>query len=120
MNTGGTKSASAVGEAKNLDSVFAAKIPTPVDSAVANRVVGKIAAGSAEPNWARKPMIPVGSKANPLVLIAKNKHIALVAVPLWGLRSFNSFIALRPNGVAAFPSPNALAAIFITIAPIAG
>ena len=45
-------------------------------------VVGKIAAGSTELKLERKPIIPVGKRANPDVLIAKNKAMALVAVPL--------------------------------------
>jgi hypothetical protein len=99
---------------------LAARIPTSVEQPVASNVVGKIAAGSTESKLDRNPMIPVGSRARPDVLIAKNRAMALVAVPLCGFRLFSSFIAFKPNGVAAFPKPNALAATFITIAPIAG
>ena len=95
-------------------------MPTNVEQAVAISVVGKIAAGSALPWWARRPIIPVGSSARPDVLIARNRTIALVAVPFSLLSSLSSFIALRPKGVAALPRPSALAEMFITIAPIAG
>ena len=99
---------------------FAVMIPTMVEQPVATRVVGKMAAGSTEPWRARRPMIPVGNNANPLVLMARNNTMALVAVPCCLLSLFNSAIALMPKGVAALPNPKALAAKFITIAPIAG
>lgn len=101
-------------------SAVAASTPHTVDKPVAIKVVGKIAAGSALPLSARRPMIPVGNSARPLVLMARKSTIALVAVPFSALRVFNSFIALSPKGVAAFPRPRALAAMFMTIAPIAG
>ena len=65
-------------------------------------------------------MIPVGRRATPLVLIAKKRTIAVVAVPLSGFSASSSFIAFKPKGVAALPRPRALAARFITMAPIAG
>ena len=99
---------------------FAVMIPTMVEQPVATKVVGKIAAGSMDSWSARSPMMPVGNKANPLVLMARNRTMALVAVPCCLLSLFNSAIALMPNGVAAFPNPRALAAKFITIAPMAG
>ena len=102
------------------ESALAAMTPTTVEMPVAIRVVGKMAAGSVEPFRARSPIIPVGSRARPLVLIARKSTIALVAVPSSRFKVASSFIALRPKGVAALPSPRALAAIFITIAPTAG
>ena len=95
-------------------------MPTSVETAVAARVVGKIAAGSTEPLRALRPMMPVGSSARPLVLMARNSTMALVAVPGLVLRLLSSFMAFRPKGVAALPRPSAFAAMFITIAPIAG
>ena len=55
-----------------------------------------------------------------LVLIARKVHIALVAVPGVRLSVSKSRIARRPKGVAALARPSILAAIFITIEPIAG
>jgi len=95
-------------------------MPAAVEIAVAIRVVGKMAEGSAEPFSARSPMIPVGSRAMPLVLMARKSTMALLAVPLSALSSSSSFMAFRPKGVAALPRPRALAAMFMTMAPMAG
>lgn len=112
----------AAGAAKkgSLLSSTAATMPDSVDKPVAIRVVGKMAAASAEPFSARSPMMPVGSRARPLVLMARKSTIALVAVPFSALSVSSSFMAFKPKGVAALPSPRALAAMFMTIAPIAG
>ncbi len=77
-------------------------------------------AGSAEPSDARSAMTAVGSRVTLAVLIARKSAIASVAVPGCGLSRSSSCIARMPNGVAALPRPSALAARFITIAPIAG
>jgi hypothetical protein len=69
---------------------------------------------------ARMAIAVTGMSWTELVLIARNVHIALVAVPGRGLSDSRSFIARRPSGVAAFPSPSMFAAIFISIEPIAG
>ena len=94
--------------------------PVIVDMLVAIRVVGKIAAGSVDPCRARSPMMPVGSRARPLVLMARNSTIAFVAVPFSALSASSSFMAFKPKGVAALPRPSALAAMFMTMAPMAG
>ena len=60
----------------------AAVMPTSVEQAVASSVVGKMTAGSTESYCARRPIMPVGRRASALVLIAKNRTIAFVAVPL--------------------------------------
>ena len=54
------------------------------------------------------------------VLMARKRTIASDAV--WELRLSlaSSVIAFRPKGVAAFPSPSMLDAMFITMAPMAG
>ena len=52
-----------------------------VEHTVANRVVGRMPAGSAEPAEARSAMMPVGSSVTEDVLIARNSAMALVAVP---------------------------------------
>jgi len=52
-----------------------------VEPIVANKVVGKIAAGSDEPAAARRAMTPVGRRVTLEVLMARNRAIALVAVP---------------------------------------
>ena len=54
------------------------------------------------------------------VLMARKVHIALLAEPGMGLSDCNSAIARNPSGVAALLSPSMLAAMFMTIAPIAG
>ena len=87
---------------------------------VAIRVVGKIPAASALPSVSRMAMTPVGSRVTEEVLMARNRHIALVAVPFSGLSLSSSCIALMPNGVAALPRPSAFAAMFKIIADIAG
>ena len=46
--------------------------------------------------------------------------MALVAVPGRGLRDSKSRIARSPSGVAALARPSMLAAMFITMAPMAG
>ena len=48
---------------------------------VANKVVGKIAAGSDAPVAARRAMTPVGSRVTLDVLMARNKAMESVAVP---------------------------------------
>src|SRR3972149_4601358 len=87
---------------------------------VANRVLGNIPAGSIDPAEARKAMIPVGNKVTLDVLMARNKAMALVAVPLCVLSLSNSCMARMPNGVAALPRPSTLADMFRIIAPMAG
>ncbi len=64
--------------------------------------------------------MPVGNTATPAVLIARNRHIAFVAVCFSSLSVWSSAIAFNPKGVAAFVRPTTFAAMFITIAPIAG
>jgi len=100
--------------------VKAARIAANVEHSVANRVVGKIPAGSIEPAEALRAMTPVGNKVILEVLIAKNNTMESVAVPLQGFSRFNSCIALIPKGVAAFPKPSRLADIFSIMAPMAG
>ena len=77
-------------------------------------------AGSRAPSPARMAMTPVGSTATPEVLMARNRTIALVATPGRRLSFSSSCMARTPKGVAAFPRPSTLAAMFMIIAPIAG
>ena len=91
-----------------------------VEQMVANRVVGTIPAGSVDPAAARSAMTPVGSNVTDDVLIARNRAMALVAVPLWGLSSSNCCMARMPNGVAALPRPSALADMLRIIEPMDG
>ena len=65
-------------------------------------------------------MAVTGTICTELVLIARNVHMAFVAVPGLRLSDSRSFIARRPSGVAALPKPSMLAAMFITIEPMAG
>ena len=95
-------------------------IATEVEQTVANRVVGKMPAGSVDPAAARSAITPVGNNVTLDVLIARNSAIEFVAVPLQGLSLSSSCIARIPNGVAAFPRPSAFADIFRIMAPMAG
>ncbi len=52
--------------------------------------------------------------------MAKKVHIAFVAVPGRGLIRSRCPIAFSPIGVAALPKPSMLAAMFMTMAPMAG
>ncbi len=65
-------------------------------------------------------MAVTGSNCTELVLMARNMHMALVATPGVRFRVSRSFMARSPSGVAAFANPSMLAAIFISIEPIAG
>ena len=91
-----------------------------VEQMVAKRVVGKMAAGSLEPAAARSAMMPVGRMVTLEVLIARNKTMALVAVPLCWFSVSSSCMARMPKGVAALPRPRTLADMFRIMAPMAG
>ena len=95
-------------------------IATVAAQSVANNAVPTIAVGRLDPAAARIAIAVVGTSCTELVLIAKNVHIALVATPGRGLSVSKSRIARRPSGVAALPSPSMLAAMFISMDPIAG
>src|SRR6266700_6903990 len=88
--------------------------------AVAIIDVPTMALGLLELPAARIAMAVTGMSCTELVLMARKVHIALVAVPGRGLRDSRSAIARRPSGVAALPKPSMLAAMFISIEPIAG
>jgi hypothetical protein len=77
-------------------------------------------AGSFDPSAARTATAPSGRIATPAALMARKSAIELVATPGWRLSVFSSLIALRPNGVAALPSPSMFAARLRIIEPIAG
>ena len=93
---------------------------TVVETSVANRVVGTIPAGSTEPAAALSAMTPVGKIVTLDVLMARNRIIASVALPLSPFRVSRCSMARIPNGVAALPRPSTLADRFMIIAPIAG
>ena len=59
----------------------------------------------------RREIIVVGIMVTEAVFITRKVIILREAVSLMGLIVWSSFMAFRPNGVAAFPSPK----IFITI-----
>src|SRR5205823_7987029 len=88
--------------------------------AVAMIEVPTIAEGFVDLLAARIAMAVTGMSWTELVLMARNVHIALVAVPGRGLSDSRSFMARSPSGVAAFPRPSMFAAMFISIEPIAG
>src|SRR6266550_2298141 len=95
-------------------------IATLAAQSVARSAVPTIAVGRVDPEAARIAIAVVGINCTELVLIARNVHIALVAIPGCGLSVSKSRIARNPSGVAALPSPSILAAMFINIEPIAG
>src|SRR5256714_5136448 len=95
-------------------------IATVAAQSVASNAVPTIAVGRVDPDAARIAMAVAGINCTELVLIARNVHIAFVATSVRGLSVFRSRIARKPSGVAALPSPSMLAAMFITIEPIAG
>src|SRR6185436_8925956 len=87
---------------------------------VAKNAVPIIAVGLFDPLAAITATAVAGISCTELVLMARKVHIALVAVPGWGLSCSRSFMARKPNGVAALLRPSMLAAMFMTIDPIAG
>src|SRR3990167_1354956 len=97
-------------------SILAATMATMVEQVVAMREGIKMAAGLVAPAAARMVITPRGSRVTLEVLIAKNRHMALVAVPFSALSFSNSCMALIPMGVAALPRPRALAAMFMIMA----
>ena len=76
--------------------------------------------GFAAPAAERMPTVVAGMSWIELVLIARNVHMAFEATPGRGFSFSRSCMARRPSGVAALARPSILAAMFITIEPIAG
>ena len=91
-----------------------------VEQHVANRVVGRMPAGSTDPAAARSAITPVGNKVTLEVLMAKKSTMGSVAVPGWELSLSSSCMARIPKGVAAFPRPRAFEDRFSIMAPMAG
>ena len=79
-----------------------------------------MAAGAWAPAAARTVMTPRGRRVTLEVLMAKKRHMALVAVPGSGASFSSSRMALIPMGVAALPRPRVLAAMFMIMALMAG
>ena len=92
----------------------------PVEAVVASRVGIQIASGDVDPRLARTPITPSGNSETLVALIARKSTIASEALAGVRFRRCSSVIALRPNGVAALPSPSTFDARFMIIAPIAG
>lgn len=91
-------------------------MPTVVEHAVAIMVGPMISVGLADPAAASTATVVALMRVTDEVLMARNMHMASVAVSLTGLSFCSSCIALSPSGVAASPRPNTLAARFIIIA----
>ena len=66
------------------------------------------------------PITPDGRIASPAVLIARNRTMALLAVPFRPFSLSSSSMALIPNGVAALASPSMLLEMLRIMALIAG
>src|ERR1035437_2164811 len=96
------------------------KIPSIRLTNVAKNVGIIMSVGFVEPSVKRMAMTVAGTSVSAVVLIVRNMHMALVAVPATGLSLLSSSIAFSPSGVAAFDRPRKFAAMFMTIAPIAG
>ena len=95
-------------------------MPAAVEQQEAKNAVPMICVGFFAPAAARIATVVAGINCTELVLIARNVHIALLAVPGRGFSFSRSCMARRPSGVAALLSPSMFAAMFITIEPIAG
>ena len=81
-------------------------IPAAVDIDVAIIAGHIIAAGLAEPYWLRYAIIFTGISWIDEIFITRNAHIASLALSGCSvLSSDRDFIAIRPAGVAAHPSP---------------
>ena len=91
---------------------MAATIATAVEQIVASSVGSKMDPALSEPSAARVAITPVGSRVTAEVLMARKSAIELVATPFTGLSFSSSTIAFRPKGVAAFPRPSMLEAMF--------
>src|SRR5512144_801772 len=115
-----TDATSSPGVGHHRSQAVARMIATPVEQNVANSVVGRMPAGSADPAAARSAMTPVGSNVTLDVLLARNRAIALLAVPFTGLSVSRCCMARMPNGVAALPNPTTFEDMFRIIAPMAG
>src|SRR5207302_1370335 len=101
-------------------SSLATVIATRKAEKVAPRQGRMIPAGSVEWAAARSAITVVGTSCNAAVLMARKSTCALVAVPGVGFNFSSSSMALMPKGVAAFPRPSMLAAMFSSIAEMAG
>ena len=99
---------------------LAAVTPATHAQVVQNSAGATMIVGFLEPLATRMPITVAGISCTLLVLMARKVHMALVATPGRRLSRSRSAIARRPKGVAALPRPSMLAAMFMTIAPIAG
>src|SRR5450759_1939073 len=95
-------------------------MPAMVENVVAIIAVPMMAEGFFEPATAITATAVAGINWMELVLIARNVHMAFVAMPGRGFSVSKSFIARMPSGVAALERPRMFAAMFISIEPIAG
>jgi hypothetical protein len=91
-----------------------------VEQVVANKTAPIISEGFCEPVDALNAINVAGTIVTLDVFIAKNVHMASVAVSGLSFSRCNSCMAFRPKGVAAFPKPNILALKFIKMQPKAG
>src|SRR4030088_3629321 len=97
----------------NLSRNLAEMIATVAAQSVAMNAVPTIAVGRLEPEAARIAIAVVGINCTELVFMARNVHIALVAMPGCGLSVSRSRIARHPSGVAAVPTPRLLCGLVI-------
>src|SRR3954466_774274 len=93
---------------------------TVAAQSVAISAVPTMAVGRFDPDAARMAIAVVGMSWTEAVFMARKVHMAFVATPGCGLSVSRSRMARNPSGVAALPRPSMFAAIFISIAPIAG
>src|SRR6478736_8924908 len=95
-------------------------MPAMVEQIVAISAVPTMAKALVACATANTAMAVAGMSWMELVLIARKVHIAFEATPGRGLSVSRSFIARMPSGVAALERPRMLAAMFISIEPMAG
>ena len=91
-----------------------------VEKKVAIRMGKNMSEGCAAPASCQYAIIEIGRRVRLDAFKTINMICALLAASLLGFSSCNSFMAFKPNGVAALSNPNAFAEKFIKIEPKAG
>ena len=117
---GATASSGRTRNIGQFSSHFATVRPVAVAQRLASRAVPTMAVGFCACWVARIAMAVVGMSWMLAVLMARKVHMALVAVPGTRLSLSKSRMARSPRGVAALARPSMLAAMFMSIEPIAG
>ncbi len=91
-----------------------------VDESVARKAVPMMAVGSLAPAAAMKATVLAGTKLDRTGVDGQKGAHRVRRHPGRGLSFSRSCMARSPSGVAALPRPSILAAMFISIEPMAG